>query len=306
MTFQGMDTAEVHAAAERMRTARRLLTEAYSALQGQVLGSGADWQGPDGEHFRGTRSTSVGPQWTRALEMLEQLAETAVRNADEQDAVSEGEGRTGTDGDSGNGSGSVQMFDDDAGDIPLDVEVQRAWYAMSPEDQKAVLQEIVDQECERYGIEPVAIEYFVEGWEEGEPLTLGSWDGNTLRLNEAMLNSPDLALAAVHEVRHAAQGEFVEQTEGGFWDWLPWVEGPDDDYERIEEKHGFTQEEIEAWRENSEPGNYVDPDDDLEGYLEQPVEVDAREAEDEFASGLTLEEFQQYQRDAGVPVSEEP
>ncbi len=302
-----MDPDEVRAVAERMRSARHLLAARHSSLQGRVLGTSETWRGPDADGFRETWSSAVGPQWTRALERLGQLAETAELDAEEQDAASEPEGGTGHDA-AGDGTASVRMLDGDAGDVPLDPEVQAAWREMTPEQKKAVLQEMVDREFERYGMEPVDISFFYEEPDEDGMVTYGSWsnDRGELRMNEYMLYSPDLALTTVHEVRHAAQHEFVEQTEGGMWDWLPWVDGPEADYERIEEEHGITREEIEAWRENSEPGNYISPEDDYEGYRAQPVEVDAREREDEFAGDLTLEDLQQYQRDAGVPVSEEP
>lgn len=310
MAFQGMDPEQVRATAERMRSSGQLLAEQHAALQGRILGSAEIWRGEDAERFRETWSSAVGPQWSRALERLQQLAETAEQDAEEQDAASEGEGGAGggADDGTGDGSASVRMLDDDAGDVPLDPEVQDAWRVMTPEQKQAVLQEMVDQEFERYGMEPVDITFFYEEPDEDGMVTYGSWsdDSGELRMNEYMLYSPDLALTTVHEVRHAAQHEFVEQTEGGMWDWLPWVDGPEADYERIEEEHGITREEIEAWRENSEPGNYIDPDDDYEGYRAQPVEVDAREREDEYAGDLTLEDLQQYQRDAGIPVSEGP
>jgi len=51
------------------------------------------------------------------------------------------------------------------------------------------------------------------------------------------------------------------------------------------------QSEKDAWNE------------EYKAYREQPLEDDAFEQGDEFAEEITLEELQQYQSDAGVPVT---
>ncbi|GAP77649.1 MULTISPECIES: WXG100 family type VII secretion target [Brachybacterium] len=312
MAFQGMDPEQVRATAERMRSSGTLLAQQYDTLHGRILGSAEIWRGEDAERFRETWSSTVGPRWSRALERLQQLAETAEQDAEEQDVASAGEDDAGggDSGGTGSGSSSVTMFDGDAGDVPVDFEVQDAWREMEPDEKKAVLQEMVDQEFERYGMDPVEITWF-----SGKPdpvtnlVTFGSWneDDQVLRLNDFLLDQPDLMLTTVHEVRHAVQYEFIEQTEPEFWDFLPFVDSQADDYAAIEEQYGVTREEIEAWRENFSGDNYksTDKGDTHEEYQSQPVEVDAREREDEFAGEeLTMEQLKKYQEDAGVEVDE--
>lgn len=57
----------------------------------------------------------------------------------------------------------------------------------------------------------------------------------------------------VHELRHAVQNKAVE--EPGFWD--------------------IDEARRKAWEENLKPGNYIDPQVDIRGYMMQPTENDA-------------------------------
>src|SRR5699024_6912037 len=150
------------------------------------------------------------------------------------------------------------------------------------------------------------ITFFTEPPEDGM-ITYGSWtDGSgTLKLNEYVLDNPDLMLTTVHEVRHAAQHEFVDQTES-FWDFLPWVDH-DEDYDRIEEEHGISREEIESRRENFDDYKSTSNGDSFGEYQNQPVEVDAREREGEVAGcELPLGQVQEDQHHRGGGRQEEP
>lgn len=306
MAFLGMDVEAVRAEAQRVRTAQQRLADEHQALHQRILQSHEFWIGSDADQFRERWTATTSPQWEGALDRLLHTADTAESEVDQQDAASTADG-DGATSDGGDGAART-AYDGEAGDVPIDPDVRNAWMNdMNEQQRRAVLQEMVDQEFERYGMEPVDITYF---YEEPDPdsnlVTFGSWseDGQTLKLNEYLLSNPDLMLTTVHEVRHAAQHEFIEQTDPGLFDWLPGVDSKADDYERIEEDYGITRDEIEAWRENFDGDNYISPDEDFEAYQAQPVEVDAREREDGFAGDLTFEELQRYQRDAGVPVSE--
>lgn len=308
MTFQGMDVDQVRDHAQRMTTARQHLLEEHDAVQDRMATLTEIWRGGDAEELRGRWESQIAPAWQGMLEQLLGQAESASTHAEEQDTASAADGAdVGTDS---GGTQSVRDFADEAGDVPVDPQVAAAWRAMTPEQQRAVLEEMVEQEFRRYGIDPVDVTWFSEQPDPDTGLvTFGSWNGGdrVLRLNEAMLDQPGLMLTTVHEVRHAAQHEFVQQTEPEFWDFLPFVDSQADDYAAIEEEHGITREEIEAWRENSRPGNYKSTDngDTYEEYRSQPVEVDAREREDEFAGEeLTMDKLRQYQEAAGVEVDE--
>ncbi|AXK44595.1 hypothetical protein [Brachybacterium saurashtrense] len=89
-------------------------------------------------------------------------------------------------------------------------------------------------------------------------------------------------------------------------------DGSSEEYAEVEQQYGVTREEIDQWRHEFRPWNYEFPptgdpgspgyQEQMQEYLDQGVEVDAREREDEFADEFTIEDLQQAQRDAGVPV----
>lgn len=194
-------------------------------------------------------------------------------------------------------------------------EVADAWTAMDPPEQKRVLQEIVAQELERQGVDDVPV-YFDDLSEDGAAGIWYEFDirhplrGEHIQIDSTSLEDPDSLNTAVHEARHAAQDNWIEETdEPPAWQF--WREDHSAaEYERI-------KEEIEAWRENDkdytefpedQPGEDAPQsekdawNEEYEAYREQPLEEDAFEEGDEFIEGITPEELRQYQLDAGVPV----
>lgn len=305
MEFLGMTPEEVREHAQRMRDAQRLLEERRGVLEARVLSSEEIWRGTDAERFRDRWSAEVSPQWQQALARLDAAADTAETEADEQDSASDG-GGGGTPGSQGRSEGDDEMVvakgepgDGVAGDERLDSEVQTAWHTMEEDEKKKVLQAMYDEEMEKYGLEPVELVF------ESDLQAAGEWrpDERVIALNdsEQALSNAHMLLTPVHEVRHAAQWDFVDQTEPGRWDWLPFVDSKAEEYESIEEEHGVTREEIEDWRENGRPGEYIGWQEDREAYEAQPVEFDAREQEDVVAKSMTLEDMNRLQRKAGVP-----
>ena len=53
---------------------------------------------------------------------------------------------------------------------------------------------------------------------------------------------------------------------------------------------GATRDDVEDWRDNFD--DYITPAEDFEGYENQPVESDARDAGDDFVDGLTGEDLE--------------
>ncbi len=212
--------------------------------------------------------------------------------ADQQETASQGErgdgGRGGSGvSSSGSASGRGRRAGGD-GDGTVSQEVADAWTAMDPPEQKRVLQEIVAQELERQGVDDVPV-YFDDLSEDGAAGIWYEFDirhplrGEHIQIDSTSLEDPDSLNTAVHEARHAAQDNWIEETdEPPAWQF--WREDHSAaEYERI-------KEEIEAWNE------------EYEAYREQPLEEDAFEEGDEFAEVITPEELRQYQLDAGVPV----
>jgi len=88
------------------------------------------------------------------------------------------------------------------------------------------------------------------------PDQYGGWDGEAITINANHLagDKPvsENVDTIVHEGRHAYQDYALSHPET--------VSDP---------------AVVDAWRENMEPGNYIDPSLDPEGYVNQPIEADA-------------------------------
>lgn len=308
--------------AERIRTERERLMQQVDALHQNVRRSQAFWVGPDADAFRSTWEAQYSSMAQGIFSGLARSAETLERNIDEQeDASAARDDGTADGGTAGGGDGAQDVVSDDPRDRgTVDPDVARAWRTMNDEERREVAQEIVDQEFERYGMDPVEITF--EGMDGNGYWSEGFWFfGPTLAINEDRLSDPDILHTLTHEVRHGAQHEFIDQTSSssgrpGMLESLRRSEA----YEQIEEEHGFTREEIRAWRDNFR--DYHSPPDalgedpsaeeraeyqeDRDRYLDQSVEVDARKGGREFVDGLTFEDLQDLQRDAEVPISEDP
>lgn len=328
MGLIGMDTAQGEAHAERLRAAGERLEERHDLLDALVRASETIWRGPDADRFRADWSTGASRLLREQCTALESAATLLEEEAEQQENASQGDRGDGESGGSGaSSSGSASGRGRRAGgdgDGTVSQEVADAWTAMDPPEQKRVLQEIVAQELERQGVHDVPV-YFDDLPDDGPAGFWYEFDfwhplrGEHIVLDDSYVANPDSLNTAVHEARHAAQDNWIEETDSPPA-WQFWRE--DDsaaEYERIEEEHGVTQEEIEAWRENDKdyeegPSGGPPPDDapqsekdawneEEAAYREQPLEEDAYEEGDEFAEDITLEELQQYQRDAGVPVT---
>lgn len=322
----GMDTAQGEAHAERLQAAGERLEERHGVLDALVGASETIWRGPDADRFRADWSTGVSRMLREQCIALEAAGRELEEEAEQQETASQSErggGERGGSGASSSGSASGRgRRAGGGGDGTVSQEVADAWTAMDPPEQKRVLQEIVAQELERQGVDDVPV-YFDDLSQDG---SLGIWyefdvwhplRGEHIQIDSTSLEDPDSLNTAVHEARHAAQDNWVEETDGPPA-WQFWRKDHSAaEYERIEEEYGVTKEEIEAWRENDkdytefpedQPGEDAPQsekdawNEEYEAYREQPLEEDAFDEGDEFAEDITLEELRQYQLDAGVPV----
>ena len=151
--------------------------------------------------------------------------------------------------------------------------------------------ESLDEEMERYGLDPVTIDF--APIDANGRWSFNSEDGHAVEISGDDLSDPRLLHTIAHEARHAAQWEATQDTEAGALDWLPFVDSTEGDYERLEEEHGFTRDEIDSWRDH-----WDTPEEDRGPYLDQSVERDARDAGAEFSDGLTMEDLDRYQEAA--------
>lgn len=306
MTFLGMNIDQASEQVTRFSTGEQRLEALTDGLGATVASSADFWRGPDADAFRAAwESTSTGLR--TAGQDLESRGTKLTQHQDEQTTASESDGQSagaGPDGPStGSGSDGPSAADgpvdktngpgDEAYYGEVDPEVAEHWRSMDPEDREAVARAIVEEQLERYGVEGVPIDFNLSdanGWWE-----FTQEDGHTISINGEALENPRLLHTLAHEARHAAQWEAVQDTESDVWDWLPWTESPDDAYERLEDEHGFTREEIDSWRDH-----WNTPKDEQDPYLDQSVEVDARNGGAEYSEGLTMEDLERYKEEAGV------
>ncbi len=201
-------------------------------------------------------------------------------------------------------------------------DVEQYWEgdSLSIEERKSILQKIVDAEFNSYGMKPVKITWDSSLDEDPKtyPQTYGTWAngvpffGGKLLINPNFLNDPEILLTTVHEVRHAAQHQAVSELHSAQINPVPNIGlpiAPDLSLldKSFKEKYNSSVEEVSSWDRNF--SNYATfPEDgspeDFEKYENQPVEVDAREREEEFGRNeLTLELIKKYKNGNGSSSS---
>ncbi|MFC7376554.1 WXG100 family type VII secretion target [Brachybacterium sp. GCM10030268] len=85
-TTQGMNVEEVRRMSSQLREAAEEITRIEQDLTSGL--EGVDWTGPDAERFRGQWSGEMVPALQQVMNSVNDLGETADRNASEQEATS--------------------------------------------------------------------------------------------------------------------------------------------------------------------------------------------------------------------------
>lgn len=260
---------------------------------GQAMSRTLDgcWIGPDLERFTGQHWPAAEKAIHASAEMVSAMGDAAVRNAAEQDTASEGGGggASGGAGDGGVSDAGQSRDPDEYGDLPEGV--RDAWATYSEEEKKDIIEQIIRERAEHYGIDMPSIDWDEDmsgngRWNEGI-----LWGSGTVTLNPGLLEDPMIMHTVYHEVRHAAQHEAIRDADT-FW----WWEDP-------EYNHGMTPEEVAEWKENFDDYQSAPKkeewDEDraaaqekYDAYFNQPVEVDARAEGAEFVEALTPEELE--------------
>ncbi|MFQ6485682.1 WXG100 family type VII secretion target [Brachybacterium epidermidis] len=320
MSFLGMDVEQAGAHASATRNAQQRLEGLLGELSNRIGRSSQHWIGADADEFR-TRwvETAQTPGHLLADELGRSAEELELHVREQDEASGAGPAGSSPGGDSGDpiGSGRARR-ERPGGGGQVSPDVQSAWEKMPEEHQQKVLSKVVEQELERYGHEGLTVHfdrntgysgYWTERSEEHPDR------GEHIVIDRAHATEADSLNTAVHEARHAAQVHWIEETTPtGFWFWR---DNKEAEYAEIEGKHGVTRDDIEAFRENDKdyipapdpppPGATAEQwrqyEEDYDAYRYQPLEDDAWNQGDRFAEELTVEQLQQYQRDAGVPVT---
>lgn len=87
MNVQGMDVGQVQQMAEQLAEAAEQVGTWKTQLTSEV--DGLDWEGDDATEFRSTWQGEVGEAFETVRRKLEELAETIMRNVEEQRQASE-------------------------------------------------------------------------------------------------------------------------------------------------------------------------------------------------------------------------
>lgn len=234
------------------------LEERHGVLDVLVRASEAIWRGPDAERFRADWISGASQLLREQSALEETPGRCSMRRRSSRRPLRRASAATVGGGSGAGSSGTASGRERRAGgggDGKVSQEVADAGPAMDPPEQKRVLREVAAQNrasgCRRRArllrrsVGGRSPRLLVRVRHQAHPLR-----GEHIQIDENHVSDPDSLNTVAHEARHAAQDNWVEETDGPPV-WQFWREDDNaEDYERIEEEHGVTQEEIEAWREN--------------------------------------------------------
>lgn len=313
MGFMGMEVDGARAFAERARARSEHLQGEFDSLDALVRASQEFWRGPDGDAFRSSWAGAYASAAQPAVDLLRTASEQVEADCEQQDEASAADS-AGSAGDApsdgAHGRARPPWAEGDGGSH-VDPEVAKAWESMSDQDREKVARVMIEELMREYGIDPSEAHIYFRDipW-------LGYWseDGKELVIDPDHLRSAGALDTIAHEVRHAAQNKFVQDTEPTGW-WF-WRDDKSQEYEDIQRDHNISRTDIDLWRKNNEPGNYISPPDppapdagkaeweryyrEFAYYEGQPVEVDARDAAKRYAEDLDVSDLDEYKRKAGV------
>lgn len=257
----------------------------------------ATWQGEGAAAFFSEMTGEVLPATTRLAEALAQAQRATTQIATllqgaEQEAAAlfRGQGQGGTPIPADAQRRMQAANGDTFGTLP-EGSAER-WAQLSAAQQRATLQNIINDIAAGYGMPAPTIQY--EDLDDSEGNFLGYWSDSEKKLviDSTDVSNPVNAInTAAHEFRHAFQNEMVRRAEitpkEAALIEAGQMEPPTWPY------RGVTEAQAIAWGENF--ANYQVPErDGFDAYWTQPVEVDARTAGEAFVNGLTLEQLETY------------
>jgi hypothetical protein len=160
-------------------------------------------------------------------------------------------------------------------------EVAEQWASMTDDERRAVIAEMIEEQAAEAGIDTPEIVYEDESW--------GLWGqardgGETIAINEGIVDDPFVLNTVAHEMRHARQFEAIDDQDAWHWPW--------DDPFGMHEQDGISEDQAEEWDENFDDYKSTDEGDTYEEYFDQPVEVDARNAGKQVLEGMTEDELE--------------
>ena len=166
--------------------------------------------------------------------------------------------------------------------------LRERWATLSNTDKQQALQSIANDVAREHGMGslPVSVEQIPD------PPGLdarGFWDGSTIRIDVDNLKNSDIINTVAHEARHAVQQSMAAKADASLKGGLGLPETPK------WPQYGITEETARAWSENRnnyrQPPAAFDPKNpnsvrQMNAYLNQPIEVDARKYADQYVDSL--------------------
>lgn len=256
-----------------------------------------DWLGVGSEAFFAEMRSLIMPAANRLFTAIHTASQTTtgvlnlVQQAEQEAAGLFNGDYSGTPGGRGAGAeNSVENIYADSGSSTgsLDPVVAERWGKLSAAEQATVLQNISNEICAKYGIDPVSVTVTDLYDPPGQDLR-GQRSDAGLAIDIDNMNDPDVVLNTVaHEVRHEVQHTMAEKYNNpSMLDTLKQKLGMD-----TWPRYDVSEVEAKSWSENFK--NYIVSSVDFEGYRAQPVESDARAYGEAFRNALTPENFEKY------------
>lgn len=300
-----------HAAQLFEREAQSCLQTLKQIEQAQNALESGGWKSQGATQFYNEMHSSVLPALKRLVKALEtagrvtrQVAQIMAQAEQEAAALFKGDGQGATataGGSTGAAIGNTTIRQDGAVNANLSQDIIDRWNTLSDAEKRQVMQNIANDIARQHGMGtiPVSVEQLVDP--EGLN-SLGYWDGSRIHVDVDDLSDPNAAInTVVHEARHAVQEHMVHQANPNWWDSFlrfiglqPTPQWP---------QYGITEATAQNWANNfanyiSPPAAY-DPADpasvtQMNNYLNQPVESDARDYAEQFVDNLTLDQFNGY------------
>jgi len=269
---------ELRQIAGQLRASSKKVGTALQAIDNDILAL-------KGDRFLGNRANSVQSHYAPKREALLKAREIVAKFAGDLDtAASTFEQADKMASNQGsfdniffpfipNLFGVFGQYDDSFADF------SSKWEKMSKEERLGVISNIYDDLASKYGLEKVPInvedlpdkKIWFFTWSDSK----GQYRGDQIQIDIDNLLSNDgrdLLDTVVHEIRHQIQHlSAILFRENGDTATLP---------------SGVSLEQARLWSENFKTENYIEPQDDYQGYRDQPIEQDARN----FAGGY-IEEY---------------
>lgn len=296
----GTNADQINGALQRIKAAKNTL-------------AGGDWIGRGATAFYGEMDGQVLPAlqrlvnaMKRAQQVTKQIGQVVQQAENDAAAVfkSNATGGTGASGSAGAGSSGTGTSHTtaDTGGTPSDSaqDLKDKWDSLSDEEKTKALQNMANDIAGQHGMDSIPVS--VEQIEDPAGLDArGFWDGSQIHIDVDNLDNPDVINTVAHEARHAVQEHMGDLATPSFVDnilraigWQPTPQWP---------INGITEETAKIWDDNFNnyevpPASFdpTNPDSvrEMDEYLNQPIEADARAYGEQFLQDLTVDKLEEY------------